>query len=88
MKIFLAILMTLALASCQSAQQKRAVATSNAQAFATNIKGTVLDCSGIDSDNNGYVSCSVQGERATLHELECSTEPGAGCKVRPAVIVD
>jgi hypothetical protein len=78
----ISLLCTLSLAGCKSPQQVRAIAMDNAKVTASATGGNVIDCSGIDSDGDGYVSCSVKSSTDAIIEIECSDISGAGCKIK------
>jgi hypothetical protein len=63
-------------------QEIRAIAMDNAIVTASATGGSVIDCSGIDSDNDGYVSCSTKSNTNTIIEIECSYTKGGGCKIK------
>jgi hypothetical protein len=63
-------------------QEIRAIAMDNASVTASATGGSVIDCGGIDSDNDGYVSCSTKSDTNTIIEIECSYTKGAGCKIK------
>jgi hypothetical protein len=63
-------------------QEIRAIAMDNASVTASATGGSVIDCSGIDSDGDGYVSCSIKSDTNTITEIECSDIRGAGCKIK------
>jgi hypothetical protein len=77
----ISVLCVFSLASCKSAPQVRAIALDNAKVTASATQGNVIDCSGIDSDGDGYVSCSVKSPTGII-EIECSDISGAGCKIK------
>ncbi len=78
----ISVLCVFSLASCKSAPQVRSIALDNAKVTASATQGNVIDCSGIDSDGDGYVSCSVQSKTNAIIEIECSDISGAGCKIK------
>lgn len=72
-----------------SAQAK---ATAEAQTFAQEVSpGARVSCAGGDSDNDGYVSCTVvpQGDHAGVpFSIQCTSSyalSASGCKLTPAV---
>jgi hypothetical protein len=54
-----------------------------AMKFSVGMDATYLGCSGKDSDQDGYVTCSAQS-KATLDikELSCSYTGAGGCKLK------
>ncbi|GAB1538034.1 hypothetical protein NUACC21_06900 [Scytonema sp. NUACC21] len=77
--------MLLCLLGCSlTPQQIQANALSQAEKYAQKSKLTVVDCSGQDSDSNGYVTCSFKDlQTQTMSSAECAYDfrVGVGCKV-------
>ena len=84
MKYFALIFVILLLSACgQTADQIRTQAMSNGAMFAQASDLKLIDCSGIDSDGNNYVTCSFKDKvKQTVVKAECSYNPGGGCKYK------
>jgi len=75
-----------ALAACERTHdlspQEQQTAELGARGFADRAASTYVGCSGRDSDNDGYVTCSIMANappRATS-EILCSYRGTPGCK--------
>ncbi len=76
------------LASCVSAEDRRQTAEAYLNAYSINAGYTPFGCSGMDSDNDGYVSCDANDSVGNPVYLECAYNYlGSGCKRRPPTIV-
>lgn len=87
------------LVGCVTTGSRTADATTNAKTWASSmgmdIKGVA--CSGVDSDGDGYVSCSVNMTDGSIRAVECGydqmdamliiTGQNTGCKLATPVSV-
>ena len=84
--IAVAAAMTLTLAACgpyQLSESERQTAELGARDIAERSGADFVGCSGSDSDNDGYVTCTIKGKSApnATSDLLCSFKNGArGCK--------
>ena len=76
------LLCILSLSGCTSAKEGRSNAIGNAKALASATGGSVIDCSGIDSDMDHYVTCSIKSSKNEIIEIQCSDLSEAGCKMQ------
>ena len=72
---------------------KKPTAEARAWADELGMKDAPVTCSEVDSDGDGYVSCTVKNG-ADLHSIQClasidsngCNQPARGCKVTPIVV--
>ncbi|AFY33693.1 hypothetical protein [Calothrix sp. PCC 7507] len=75
----------ISLTSCGLSPQKiQENAEKEAQKFAQPLGFTLTSCTGYDSDQNNYVSCTFKDKNGQLAEGECAYDPSvnAGCKLK------
>lgn len=86
--VVLAIIGGAAAASCGiGAPARSSNATGYARDWARRFKGwssPVIDCMGNDTDNNGYVTCTIGDGRGQVEQIECAAntviEINVGCR--------
>jgi hypothetical protein len=70
----------------------------HAQTYAANYARTLLNeqnprvlCAGLDTDNNGYVACSIETSGTPI-QIECPAnlffEPSTNCKIPQIIVVN
>lgn len=77
--------LSLALNSCGLSPQKiKENAEKEAQTFIQPLGFSLISCTGNDSDQNNYVSCTFKDKNGQLVEGECAYDPSvnAGCKLK------
>lgn len=85
-----AVGLTLLLAGCKHelSSDERGVAEHGALMYANSTGAKFGSCSGLDSDGDGYVTCSVDyppsqaGARSENREIVCSYGGSPGCKTK------
>lgn len=80
------VALLLLLAACDSRHsldnEQRQNAEYGALRYASGVGGSAVECSGLDSDGDGYVTCSYLPKNATAKtEIVCAYQSrGGGCK--------
>ena len=83
-KVAVLVLATLMLAACthELTPQESMVAENGALKYATAAGGSFVSCSGLDSNNDSYVTCSIKDANQQMSEIVCSYGSTPGCKLK------
>ncbi len=63
---------------------EQAMAENGARQWAERTQAKFVGCSGQDSDNDNYVSCTVQNAQNVQEEVLCAYKGTVGCKRKTA----